>query len=184
MKRNKLCVAAAVFWVILCFCMIFSGCAANNIDGEGKLLRVHIRANSDSEADQTVKTDVKEAVVQLLEDRLKNAVSLSDAIDTVKSLKSRIESVADDVLRKNGFGYTSKAQVSREYFPTRVYESVIVESGVYDALIIELGAGAGDNWWCVIYPPLCFVGRQPGEGEVHYKSRIAEWLRRFISLSS
>ena len=89
--------------------------------------------------------------------------------------------MCDETLYANGKNYRSRVIVCREYFPTRAYESVVVESGVYDALIIELGEGAGDNWWCVIYPPLCFVKSE--DDGVRYKSRIAELWRRFISRS-
>ena len=67
-----------------------------------------------------------------------------------------------------------------EEFPTRVYEGVTLEAGVYDALIVELGTGKGDNWWCVIYPPLCFSGEATGNN-VQYRSRIWEIIRNFFS---
>lgn len=184
MKKTTYCIMAVIFSVILCFCMIFSACSVNNSGEEGKLLRIHIRANSNSAEDQAVKMEVKAAVVRLLEDKLSRAASLDDAIAIVRSQSESVRRVADSVLSLSGFDYTSSVRVTNEYFPTRVYESVVVESGVYDALIIELGSGSGDNWWCVIYPPLCFVGRQPGEEEIHYKSRLVEWFRKIFYPSS
>lgn len=175
---------AILFSIILSFCMIFSGCTVNNIGEEGKLLRIHIRADSNAILDQEVKMLVKEAVVGYLEDKLKNVTSISSAIETVNAACPALKREADRVLGENGMNYTSRVKVCSEYFPTRVYENVVVESGVYDALIIELGEGRGDNWWCVIYPPLCFVGRDDCGGEFAYKSRIAELWRRFISRSS
>ena len=88
-----------------------------------------------------------------------------------------IERVAEEVLRQNGFAYGARARLKKEEFPTRVYDGVTLEAGVYDALILELGAGKGDNWWCVIYPPLCFTG---GNANVVYRSKIAEIIARFF----
>ena len=88
-----------------------------------------------------------------------------------------IERVAARVLRENGFSYGARASLRREQFPTRVYADATLEAGEYDALILELGSGKGDNWWCVVYPPLCFTS---GNGNVVYKSKIAEIIKRFF----
>lgn len=165
--------------LIFCFCLIFSGCNANNTKQEGNLLRIHIRANSNEQSDQAVKMLVKQAVVVYLEPLLENACDISGAIEIVSSHAEELKAVCDGTLYENGKNYRSMVTVRREYFPTRAYENVVVESGVYDAVIIELGEGDGDNWWCVVYPPLCFV-KSEDEG-VRYKSRIAELWRRFIS---
>ena len=85
---------------------------------------------------------------------------------------------ADKVLRANGYTYGARASIRQEQFPTRVYDGVTLDAGVYDALIVELGTGAGDNWWCVVYPPLCFSG---GNGNVIYKSKIAEIIGKFFN---
>lgn len=167
--------------LIFCFCLIFSGCNANNTKQEGNLLRIHVRANSNEQSDQAVKMLVKHAVVVYLEPLLENVDDIRVALEIVSAHEAKLKAVCDETLYENGKNYRSRVAVCREYFPTRAYENVVVESGVYDALIIELGEGAGDNWWCVIYPPLCFVkGEEEG---VHYKSRIAELWRRFISRS-
>lgn len=170
---------AASFALIFFLCVIFSGCNANNNAEEKSILRLHVRANSDSEQDQNVKMLVKDDVVVYLEKLLKNVTSVDDAKAKVEDNRSGIEAVCNATLTKNGKNYSSRVKVGREYFPTRSYENVIVQAGVYDAVIIELGSGEGANWWCVIYPPLCFV-RSEDEG-VRYRSRIAELWRRFFS---
>lgn len=171
----------AALSLIFCFCLIFSGCNANNTKQEGNLLRIHVRANSNEQSDQAVKMIVKQAVVAYLDPLIENAGDIAVALEIVSANKAELKEVCDETLYANGKNYRSRVTVCREYFPTRAYESVVVESGVYDALIIELGKGAGDNWWCVIYPPLCFVKSE--EDGVRYKSRIAELWRRFISRS-
>ena len=89
-----------------------------------------------------------------------------------------IEKVADSVLNENGFSYSSKAGVRNELFPTRKYDDLVLDGGYYDALIIELGDAKGDNWWCVVYPPLCFTGE--GQG-YQYKSKIKEIIDNFFN---
>ena len=73
--------------------------------------------------------------------------------------------------------YRSRAEVRKEYFPTRVYDGATLEAGDYEALIIELGEGTGDNWWCVIYPPLCFTS---ASADVQYRSIIKDIIDKFF----
>jgi stage II sporulation protein R len=142
--------------------------------------RIHIRANSNQSADQNVKYKVKDEAVKYLTPYLAECETFQEAFDKIESLKSDIEAVADRVLGENGFSYKSAASVRREEFPTRSYDGFVLESGLYDALIIELGAGTGDNWWCVVYPPLCFINASPnGTGEIRYRSKIIEIIERF-----
>ena len=143
-------------------------------------LRIHIRANSNGADDQAVKYEVKEAIVEFLMPVAASADDKEEAIALLRARLPEIEEVADGVLVENGFSYTARASVREEEFPTRVYEGVTLEAGVYDALIVELGTGKGDNWWCVIYPPLCFSGEATGNN-VQYRSRIWEIIRNFFS---
>lgn len=143
-------------------------------------LRMHVRANSDAPADQEVKYEVRDAVVGLLMPVAASCRSREQAMERVEELLPAIEEEAERVLAENGFSYGARAALRREEFPTRVYEGVTLEAGVYDALIVELGEGAGANWWCVLYPPLCFSGEAVGENIV-YRSRILEIIRGFFA---
>ncbi len=138
-------------------------------------LRIHIRANSNSQIDQSVKYSVKEAIVNYLTPYVANCNDKKSAIKTLNEQKSKLEEVADNVLYKNGFNYKSKVAVRNELFPTRVYEDFTLEEGFYDALIVNLGEAQGDNWWCVVYPPLCFTATK----NVKYKSKILEIIKEF-----
>ncbi len=143
-------------------------------------LRIHIRADSNDSADQNVKYAVKSAVVEYLTPYVAQAHSKQEAMSAIGARLSDIEEVCDGVLAANGFGYTAHAELRREQFPDRAYGDVTLKSGVYDSLIIELGSGKGNNWWCVVYPPLCFVnGESNGTNNIRYKSKlleiIAEW---------
>ena len=78
--------------------------------------------------------------------------------------------IANDILKSNGFEYKSKVYIHEEYFPTRVYGETVLEADVYDAIIVELGDAGGNNWWCVVYPPLCFVNNNcTNEQNIQYK---------------
>lgn len=144
-------------------------------------LRLHIRANSNMAIDQNVKYKVKECVVEFLTPLFANVKSKDEAIKIVETNKQNIKFVCDKTLKENGFLYASKVKVNNEYFPTRTYENVTLESGFYDAVIIELGDAVGDNWWCVMYPPLCFVNNFENNTQIKYKSRILEWLNSLFN---
>lgn len=140
-------------------------------NGENDFLRLHIRANSNASIDQEVKYQVKAAVVEYLSPKLNNKQTKQQVIDLIKDHLVEIENVADKVLSKNNMNYCCSAQINNEYFPTRTYEDLTLENGYYDALILNLGSGSGDNWWCVVYPPLCFVGATKNDsGNIRYKS--------------
>lgn len=139
-------------------------------------LRIHIRAESNSEEDQGVKYKVKDAVVEFLTPYIAACDTKKKADETLNALLTDVERVADETLEKYGFSYKSNAGLKREKFPTRVYGELTLECGYYDALIINLGSGKGDNWWCVVYPPLCFTGE--GKNYV-YKSKIYEIIKSF-----
>lgn len=140
-------------------------------------LRIHIRANSNSQIDQQVKYEIKDNVVNFLAPHIASCKTYSDAEEMLKNNLSGIERVADGILKKHNFSYTSSASVKLEEFPTRTYQNLTLESGVYRALIINLGSGAGDNWWCVVYPPLCFTH---GDYPYQYRSAIIDIINNFF----
>ena len=128
-----------------------------------------MRANSDDFADQKVKYEIKDEIVEFLTPIIENCVSKEEAIETIQNSKSAVKQLIDRLLYEKGFNYTSKIDVRQEEFPTRVYVGTSLPAGVYDAVIVELGKAEGANWWCVVYPPLCFSG-----GKVKYKSVLSE----------
>ena len=139
-------------------------------------LRIHVRANSNSETDQSIKYIVKDEVVKFITPYAAQCTDKDRAMKIISGILPEIEEVCDKVLKEHGFSYKSKASVRAEEFPTRVYGDLTLENGIYDALIIELGSGTGDNWWCVIYPPLCFTS---GTAGVQYRSAIMDIINKF-----
>ena len=152
---------AIIFFVPSIFC----GCIENNNSDE--LLRLHIRANSDSDEDQQVKLAVRDAVNEYICENVDKS-SFAEAYEDIAYKLDGISYIAASVLEQNGYYYGAKAKLANEYFPTRKYGNTTVPAGNYDALIIELGEAKGDNWWCVIYPPLCYGT------SFEYKSIFAE----------
>lgn len=141
-------------------------------------LRIHIRANSNSEFDQNVKYQVKDAIVDYLIPLLSTCESKEDAQKTIERNLTNLETVADNVLMQNNFNYASNAKLNYENFPARNYGNLTLESGFYNALIMELGEADGDNWWCIVYPPLCFINGSTSVSS--YKSRILEIINSFF----
>ena len=158
-------------------CLAFAGTGGKKGSGNAEYLRVHIRANSNSGEDQAVKYKVRDRVVEYLTPTVADCSTKEQAMEKIAGKLTEISAVADETLRENGYTYGARAGLRSEEFPTRVYDSVTLEAGVYDALILELGTGKGDNWWCVVYPPLCFSG---GNGNVIYRSKIAEIIKNFF----
>ncbi len=143
-------------------------------------LRLHIRANSNSEVDQNIKYEIKDAIVEFLTPHLCNVSSKEKAIKVVNNYKSLMKSRCLEILRQKGFNYMVNIKVDNEFFPTRSYANTTLESGYYDAVIIELGEAVGDNWWCVMYPPLCFVNKNENQNQIKYKSIICEWFEKLF----
>lgn len=176
MKKFMVCVLLIA--AILGLAFAFGGKENGAEINKGAYLRIHIRANSNGEEDQAVKYLVRDKIVEFLTPVVAECKTKDEALSKINARLPDAENVADGVLRANGYVYGARASIRKETFPTRVYEGVTLEAGVYDALIVELGTGKGDNWWCVVYPPLCFTA---GNGNVVYKSKIAEIVRRFFA---
>ena len=125
-----------------------------------KLIRLHVVADSDSAADQEEKLRVRDAVAALLEDRLGHAEDRGEADRIVADSLREIERVSAAAC-----GKTVRATLSDEYFPTREYETFSLPAGVYRALRVTIGKGAGKNWWCVVFPPVCTGALLDGAAE-------------------
>lgn len=175
-KAIKYIISALVAALALAVIAVLAvGCGNPN----DEYLRLHIRANGNSSEEQAVKLEVRDAVVAYLTPLAEGVKTKREMQRLLSDKLDEVTRIADDVLRQNGYAYTSRAYFSYEEFPTKTYGDLTLEKGYYDALIVELGTGAGDNWWCVAFPPLCFVAGEDVEGdEVVYRSAIAEWFRK------
>lgn len=170
----------------LLFCLFAVGCFCFNNTGTNigvsgaDYLRLHIRANSNSDEDQKVKYLVKTEVLNYINSDAEKFTSKHNIENYFKKNKSALENYIDKVLNNNGFNYISNISLNNEYFPTRTYNGVTLQSGFYDAIIIKLGKAEGNNWWCVAYPPLCFMYESSNFGNITYKSKLLEIINKFF----
>ncbi|MBP5242545.1 MAG: stage II sporulation protein R [Clostridia bacterium] len=177
---KKLCILFLSLFIIILSAVGVTvsknGNSTQNPPDCAEYLRIHIRANSNAAEDQAVKYAVRDQVVNVLTPLISDCKTKEKAVSVMQSNLVALTQIARATLEKNGFYYGAQASVRKEVFPTRIYEEYTLEAGEYDALILELGAGAGDNWWCCIYPPLCFTSaNQPPV----YRSKIAEIIADF-----
>ena len=150
--------AAAVVWC----CGVISDRIMLN---EG-LIRLHVVANSDSEADQALKLRVRDAVVESLQDAMTDIADAEKAKAYLMENLQEIEAVANQTLAEAGCEDTAVAALSEEVFDTRYYDTFTLPAGVYQALRITIGEGEGKNWWCVVFPALCLPATSEGFDDV------------------
>lgn len=124
----------------------------------GKVLRFHVLANSDDEADQELKLAVRDAVGAQMADLLKGAESRAACEGIVKENLDKITETAETVVAEAGYNYAVEASLEEVEFPVKTYGNYTFPAGKYEALRVVIGEGEGHNWWCVMYPNMCFSG--------------------------
>ena len=131
-----------------------------------ELIRFHVVAASDSQQDQAVKLQVRDAVLGAFRGELQNLQDMEQAKAYLQENLPKIEAVANDVLSRAGFSDRAKASLCVEEFTTRVYDTFALPAGIYESLRIVIGEGEGHNWWCVVFPSLCLPATSEGFEEV------------------
>lgn len=126
-------------------------------DVADKLVRLHIVANSDSPEDQALKRRVRDEVIKKMSPKFEGLKDVAEVKAVIASNLGEIESIANEVVQKENKVYTAKAVLDNFDFPTKVYGNLTLPAGNYQALKVVLGKGEGQNWWCVMFPPLCFI---------------------------
>lgn len=126
-------------------------------------IRLRILANSDSPSDQLVKRIVRDEVVKAMNSWATGQQTIEEARATIKSKLPELQQIVSNVLLSRGFAYDSSAELGLVDFPTKMYGNKVYPAGQYEALLITIGEGQGQNWWCVLFPPLCFVDAVSGE---------------------
>lgn len=129
------------------------------------LIRFHVIANSDNEEDQKLKLKVKDEVIDYLYPYLNESQSLDESREIIKDKMEEVKKLAESVVKDNNYSYSLKVELSRENFPDKSYGNITLPQGNYEAFRIIIGDGRGRNWWCVMFPPLCFVDESKAEVE-------------------
>ncbi|MFZ7133574.1 MAG: stage II sporulation protein R [Eubacteriales bacterium] len=122
-----------------------------------KVVRLHVIANSDSEVDQDVKLQVKDAVLREMTPKLNASTSKEETIQIINDNKQNIQHIAQDTLAQCNMNNSVNIQLDKTFFPTKFYNQFSLPAGEYLALRVVIGEGEGKNWWCVLFPPLCLV---------------------------
>lgn len=125
------------------------------------VVRLHILADSDCDADQNVKLLVRDALLESGADMFSGSVDVDSAAEALENEKEELVRVAENVLRENGFNYGVNINLEKEYYTTRSYDNYTLPAGEYLSLKVILGKGEGHNWWCVMFPPLCLPAASP-----------------------
>lgn len=160
-------VISLIVTAVMIFSLLSYKDAAKSEDLQGsisnKIIRFHIIANSDNEADQNLKLKVKDAVLAYISPKLSRCNSINDSRRILQKENSCVLKIAQDVIKKNGYSYSVKGGIIRDDFPVKSYGNITLPAGNYEAYKIIIGNGLGHNWWCVMFPPLCFVDITRGE---------------------
>ena len=153
-----------------------------------EVFRFHVLANSDSAEDQALKMKVKETVIAYMKEQLPESESVGMTQAWAASHLKEIEGIAKEVLRAEDCMYNVTAEVTNCYFPDKTYGDITFPKGNYDALRIEIGEGKGQNWWCVLYPNLCFIDAVhavvPEEGKEELQEVLDEEEYEMVTAAS
>lgn len=171
---EKLIISIAIGLVLSITVCCYAETTQNDI--ADSVIRLHIIANSDSEADQSVKLMIRDRIIGEMHERFSDITDPATALQQIAESLDEMEQIAQSTLLENGFSYGAAASLGPAAFPMKTYGNITLPAGTYTALRIELGEGAGQNWWCVMFPPLCFTdsvnGNLSDQGQDLLKSSL------------
>lgn len=163
--KNKIFIVLLLIWVLN-----LNSCTSGKLledssqtkeliyeDIANEIIRFHVIANSNTDEDQALKLKVRDEVIEFVSNSLKESKDLDESRQFIIDNKSNIEDIAKSVIIENGYSYNVTSTLSRENFPDKIYGDVVFPQGEYEAYRILIGEAKGENWWCVMFPPLCFV---------------------------
>lgn len=175
MKKYLFLLIVLISFIIL---SAYSYASAINEDLSNNVFRLHVIANSDSKEDQDLKYKVRDKLIEYMKSLTTNISSKEEVIKIANNHISDFESIAKEVITENGFDYDVKVEIGNFSFPTKQYGDISFPAGFYDALKVEIGSAKGQNWWCVMFPPLCFVdvtsGIVPEESKENLQDNLGE----------
>ena len=157
--------------VIISFCGFETECKTIRT----KVLRLHVIAASDSEEDQALKLKVRDSVLRCSQDILSGETQKGTAERRIAANLDALRIAAEEEIKKNGYDYPVRVELTKADFPTRSYEAITLPAGQYNAVRVVIGNGEGKNWWCVMFPPLCLSAakKQTGLSDVLNKDELA-----------
>ena len=144
-----------VLFSIYVFICAFSYANAVSTNISNSVFRLHVIANSDTKEDQNLKYLVRDALIEYMNSISNKCISRKEAISIAESHKDDFYKIANQVIRDNGYNYDVNINIGNFAFPTKNYGDISLPAGYYDALRVEIGNANGQNWWCVMFPPMC-----------------------------
>ena len=166
--------------VIFVFYMFVSKSVVKGLTIPDNAIRIRIIPNSNSEFDQNVKRSVKDKLEITMYDLLKDVRSSEEASEIIKKNLDLVDNDVKKVLNSKNYDLGYKINYGYNYFPEKEYKGIKYEEGYYESLLVTLGKGEGDNWWCVLFPPICLIEGEE-DSKVEYKSIVEEILKKYLS---
>ncbi len=157
----KLMAVFLVFLVLINILYIKENIGALEKKGEN-LIRFHVLANSDSPEDQKLKLEIRDKIIETMSGDLETSKNVNETRNILQNSLVKIKGTAEEEIYKNGKDYGVSVSLGEHKFPTKMYGSIVFPAGEYEALRVEIGDAKGQNWWCVMFPPLCFVDVKHG----------------------
>ena len=173
-STKKILICAFVILAVALFAGLFP------VHGEEEIydtvVRLHVLANSDSEADQELKLKVRDRVIELVSPTVEECKTQTEAIAAIGGIMDSLEAAAEEVVAEEGYDYDVSILMGEEYYPTRTYESCAFPEGKYVSLRVCIGDAEGQNWWCCLFPPLCLSAASEGDDEDNEEAFVSVGL--------
>lgn len=186
-KIKFIIILAILFFLYICI-SAYSYVYSISSNLSNAVFRLHIIANSNTEEDQSLKYKVRDNLINYMNTLCESCSSKEEVIQTCQENINILQQIAKETITSEGFNYDVNVKIGNYMFPTKSYGDISLPSGMYDALRVEIGSAQGKNWWCVLYPSLCFVnmtsGIVPDESKDELHSSLADEEYNIISDSN
>lgn len=176
MRTLKQLALLVLLFLAFLFFTISSYAKSVSSDISDNFFRLHILANSNSEEDQKLKLKVRNEILKYMETLSYDGLQKSDAINLTRDNLENFKEIAINTIKSEGYDYPVNLEIGNFYFPTKEYGNISLPAGYYDALKINIGKAEGNNWWCSLFPPLCFVDISSGVIDESSKETLNENL--------
>ncbi len=166
-----------VIFVIVSFYFLLGHVSSLVIPSDA--LRIRVIANSNSEYDQNIKNIVRNDIQNKMYELLKDTKGVEQARNIIYNNLDNIDNEINNILKSLNYNLSYDINYGLNYFPSKEYKGIIYKEGYYESLVVTLGEGKGDNWWCVLFPPLCLIEAEESD-EVEYTSFVKEILEKYL----
>lgn len=162
LKKIKYIILFAVLFILYFFICAYSYADSVSSNISSSVFRFHVLANSNSEEDQNLKLLVRDNVLSYVNTLIDTSMQKEDIVSILEENIDSLYDIANSTIKNNGYNYSVNISIGNFLFPTKSYGDISLPAGYYDGLRIEIGKAEGNNWWCVMFPPLCFVDVSTG----------------------